>query len=187
MSQSRTETLLLLLMGIVLLLMVAIAGLFLRMTQLQRQVLAALEPFQQMSGPEGLKAGTQAPAFALTDTEGRMMSLTDWAGQKVLLAFSSTQCPACKAMYPHLKAFSEGNQDIRVVMVSRGSVEENRQLAEAQGFGFPVLNWEDAVAGDYQVPGTPFFYVLDGQGVIVNAGFASTLAQLETLVEAGGE
>ncbi len=42
MGGSRTEVLLLLLVGIVLLLMVALIGLFLRMEQLQREVLAAL-------------------------------------------------------------------------------------------------------------------------------------------------
>jgi len=42
-------------------------------------------------------------------------------------------------MYPRLKAFSENRPDIRVVMVSQGTAEENRQLVEEQGFGFPVL------------------------------------------------
>jgi hypothetical protein len=46
MGGSRAEVLLLLLTGIVLLLMVAIIGLFLRMNQLQREVLAALEPLR---------------------------------------------------------------------------------------------------------------------------------------------
>jgi len=46
-----------------------------------------------------------------------------------------------------------------------------------------VLAWDDAVARDYLVPGTPFFYVIDGAGVIANVGFAGTLKQLEALVE----
>ena len=51
----------------------------------------------------------------------------------------------------------------------------------------PVSGWDDEVRGDYQVPGTPFFYVIDGEGVIANAGFAGTLEQLEALVEGGAE
>jgi len=66
-------------------------------------------------------------------------------------------------------------------MISRGTTDENRQLVEEQGFGFPVLTWQDTVAREYQVPGTPFFYVIDREGVIVNAGFAGTLEQLEAL------
>ncbi|MEA3338426.1 MAG: hypothetical protein U9R15_00525 [Chloroflexota bacterium] len=42
-------------------------------------------------------------------------------------------------------------------------------------------------ARDYQAPGTPFFYVIDGDGVIAKAGFAGTLEQLEALVEGGAE
>jgi len=182
MSQSRTETLLLLLMAIVILLMVAIGGLFFRMTRLQREVLAALQPFQAVESPEGLAVGSRAPAFTLTDTDGQEVSLADWSGERVLLVFSSPHCPACREMYPHLKAFSESRRDIQVVMISNGTAEENRQLAAEQGFDFPVLGWEDGVAGEYRVPGTPFFYVIDGEGVIVSEGVASSLEQLEELV-----
>ncbi|MEA3338429.1 MAG: hypothetical protein U9R15_00540 [Chloroflexota bacterium] len=66
-------------------------------------------------------------------------------------------------------------------MISHGTVEENRQLMEEQGFDFLILTWDDGVFKDYQVPGTPFFYVIDGEGVIANAGFAGTLEQLEAL------
>jgi len=181
MTESKTDVLLLMLMGIVILLMVAIVGLFIRVNQLQREVLAALAPFQLMREPQGLEIGAEAPAFTLPDPTGQMVSLDDFAGQRVLLVFSSPQCPACIEMYPHLRAFSERERDVQVVMVSRGSAEENRAQ---QGFGFPVLTWDDRVAQEYQVPGTPFFYVIDEEGVIANAGFASTLEQLEALVGA---
>jgi len=129
-----------------------------------------------------LAVGSPAPEFTLTDTEGRAVSLADFAGQRLLLVFASPHCPACREMYPHLKAFSENRPDIRVVMVSKGTAEENWRLVEEQGFGFPVLLWEDEVASEYRVPGTPFFYMVDGEGVIVNEGFAGSPEQLEALV-----
>ena len=92
-------------------------------------------------------------------------------------------------MYPHLIAFSENRPDIQVVMISQGSAEENQQLAQEQGFAFPVLpvsGWDDEVMVDYQVPGTPFFYVIDREGVITSKGFANTLEQVKELVEGGG-
>jgi methylamine dehydrogenase accessory protein MauD len=192
-DESKLPTILLLmLMGIVILLMVAIIGLFLRMNQLQREILTALAPLQAgaMEQEMGLEIGTQAPDFTLPDTSGSMVSLDDFAGQKVLLAFSSTHCSACTEMYPHLKAFSESQENVQVVMISQGSAEENQQLAQLQGFVFPVLpvsGWDDEVMLDYQVPGTPFFYVVDEEGVIANAGFANMLRQVEALVEGGGE
>jgi hypothetical protein len=73
-------------------------------------------------------------------------------------------------------------------MISHGSAEENRQLVQEQSFAFPVLpvsGWDDEVMVGYRVPGVPFFYVIDGEGVIVNKGFANTLEQLKQLVKAG--
>ena len=183
MAESKTDVLIVMLMGIVILLMVTIVGLFLRMNQLQREVLAAVVPLRVEAirrDSRGLEVGMQAPDFTLPDTAGQMVSLDDFSGQKVLLAFSSTHCPACFEIFPHLNAFSEGERDVQVVMISQGSVEENRQLVAKQGFGFPVLTWEDAMAWeDYQVPGTPFFYVINDEGMITNAGFAGMLEQRE--------
>ena len=189
-KEDHVETLLLMLMGIVILLMVAIIGLFIRMNQLQREVLAALAPLRAgvMQQEMGLEVGAQAPDFTLPDATGQMVSLEDFAGQRVLLAFSSTHCRACMEMYPHLRAFSESQPDVQVVMISQGSTEENRQLAQMQGFAFPVLpvlDWGDRVMVDYQVPGTPFFYVIDREGVIASRGFANTLEQLKELARAG--
>jgi peroxiredoxin Q/BCP len=176
--------LLLMLTGIVLSLMVAIIGLFVRMNQLQEAVLAALAapPAGATMQDVGLEVGTPAPALILPDPDGTPISLADFAGRRVLLVFSSVSCPACTEMYPHLRAFSEAHREVQVVMVSRGAAEENRALVEEQGFAFPVLMWEDGVAQEYRVPGTPFFYVVDGEGVIANKGFGNTQAQLEALV-----
>lgn len=179
-KETRLEVLLLLLMGIVILLMVANLGLFLRMNRLQSEVLVALVASQARE-LKGLEIGTQAPNFNLVDTEGRTISLVDLAGQRVLLVFSSTRCSVCKEMYPHLRAFDQSRQDVRMLMISLGSSEENRQLVEDQDFGFPVLAWEEAVAEKYQVPGTPFFYLVDEQGVIAGADFANTVEQLEQI------
>jgi peroxiredoxin len=186
-NETRLEVLLLLLMGIVILLMVAVVGLFLRMNKLKLAVLGALAPSQ--TEPPGqdmsLEIGEPAPHFTLLDTEGSTVSLRDFEVGRTLLAFSSAQCPVCTEMYSHLKAFSESQKDMPTVMISLGSSEENQQLAQVQGFAFPVLpvlTWDDPVIQDYRMPGTPFFYVIDEGGIIIGAGFASTLQQLEVLV-----
>jgi cytochrome oxidase Cu insertion factor (SCO1/SenC/PrrC family) len=124
MTESKTDVLLLMLMGTVILLMAAIVGLFLRMNQLQGAILEVLAmPQTTASRERGLKPGTMAPDFTLTDTDGETVSLGAFAAKKVLLAFSSLHCPACKEMYPHLKAFSENQKNVQVLMVSQGSVK----------------------------------------------------------------
>lgn len=186
-KETRLEVLLLLLMGIVILLMVANVGLFLRMNQLQKEVITALAPLR--GGVEqavGLEVGIPAPEFALMDTNGSTVALKDFAGHWALLGFSSTTCSACKATYRHLKTFSENRSDIQVILISKGSFEENQQVVQKHGFRFPVLTMDEAqmkIALDYQVPGTPFFYVLDKKGIIRDAGYANTQEQLTTLVE----
>ncbi|MBC7228329.1 MAG: TlpA family protein disulfide reductase [Thermoflexales bacterium] len=182
MGGSRTEVLLLLLTGVVLLLMVALIGLFIRMEQLQREALAALEPLHQASNSSGLSPGTKAPGFALPDLSGQPVSLDRFAGREVLLVFASPRCPACREMYPHLQAFAREHPEVAVVMVSQGSGEENRQVAQEQGFAFPVLEGNEEVTAAYRVPGTPFFYVLDGEGVIRRSGFAVREEEIEALV-----
>ncbi len=189
-TESKLSTvLLLMLMGIVILLMVAIMGLFVRMNRLQQAVLEALTVPRTgaIEQEMGLEVGAEAPDFTLADAGGVPVALRDYAGRRVLLVFAAPRCPACVTMYPHLRVFSERREDVQVVMVSRGSAEENRRLVEEQGLGFPVLVWEEGMAQEYRVPGTPFFYVVDERGVIANKGFANTQEQLEALVEGGAE
>lgn len=185
-NETRLEILLLLLMGVVILLMVAIAGLFWRMNQLQGKVLATLVFLQMQVEPASLEAGTAAPAFSLPDTEGDIVSLASMAGRRVLLAFSSVTCPACRQTWPELKRFSETHADVQVVMFSHGALEESRQMKQEQGFSFPVLVARSEVLQAYQVSGTPFFYVIDAQGIIVASGFANTAQELERLACADG-
>ncbi len=46
----------------------------------------------------------------------------------MLLAFTSSQCPPCQQMYPHLQTFSGRKANVQIVMITLGSVEENQQL-----------------------------------------------------------
>ena len=63
-GNERTNTLVLMLMSIVVLLMVAIIGLFVRMNQLQNQILISLASLQTGEAQVmGLAVGTYAPAF----------------------------------------------------------------------------------------------------------------------------
>ncbi len=185
-GNDRTNTLVLMLLGIVVLLMIAIVGFFVRMNQLQNQILTSLTSLQTGGAQTmGLAVGTSAPVFTLPDVDGSMISLQDFVGQRILLGFSSIQCPACVQMYPELKAFSRQGHNIQIILISRGTLEENQQLVEVQGFSFPVLTLtqDDLEVGqDYQVPGTPFFYVINEGGMVCNADFANTQEHLESLV-----
>lgn len=182
MTETRTGVLVLTLMGVMVLLMVSILGLFVRMNQLQGQVLAALAPLQMLREPGGLAVGREAPEFNLPDSEGRMVSLTGLSDKRVLLQFSSSHCPACQQVLPEIKRFREQRPDVQVLMICRGSAEEIQQWSRE--LGCPILVWQDSVAQEYAVTGIPFFYVID-RGVIVNKGRASRMEELTELVRVG--
>jgi methylamine dehydrogenase accessory protein MauD len=186
-SQLRSDALILTLMGIIILLMLAIVGLFVRMNQLQSAILEGLQPFRATGTTAGLDVGAEAPPFKLSDTDANQVSLEDFAGQTVLLAFTSLRCPACEPLYPDLAVFADTNHSVQLIVVSQGSLDENRRLVEQEDLGFPVLIWEDSLVAQYEVPGTPFFYLVGGDGVIVEKGVATTLAQVEELVAAWEE
>ncbi len=51
-----------------------------------------------------LKPGTPAPAFTLTDVDGRRVSLADLKGRPVLVSFWATWCSPCREELPLMKA-----------------------------------------------------------------------------------
>ena len=168
--------------------MIAITGLFIRMNQLQNNIIA-LVLSQSLGGQSdvGLSIGTQAPDFALPDTNGRTITLQELPRNSwILLGFSSISCPVCTEMYPHLNKFSDERDDIQIALISKGTSSENQDLVDQQGFSFPVLildESEEQVIQDYEVPGTPFFYLIDENGTIQDVGFANTKQHLQQMVE----
>ena len=75
-------------------------------------------------------------------------------------------------------------------MFSRGTIEEKSGLVEQQDFEFPVIQWNDEVANDYKVPGTPYIYFISEEQKISLAGFRpelDTVAEsINTIREEGG-
>lgn len=175
---SRTDRLLWILMVVVLLLLLVTIGLFWRVNQMQREVTDALAPLRR---PTPLAAGVPAPDFRLSTADGQTYTLQDSAGRQLLLVFSSVTCPPCQQMYPALAQLHARHPDVTVLLISRGSVEENRRLAADQGFTFPVVQWQDQTVRDYHVPGTPFFYLIDARGVIVGSSFV--ISDVERLMQ----
>ena len=179
---SRTERIMFLLIGIISLLMIGNIGLFLRMNQLQTRIVNLIEPFER---PQGLDVGSKAPTFSLADENGKEFSLSDYLGTNLMLAFFSTNCPQCQSMYPVVAEFVDENNEITFLMISRGSPDVHRQIVRKYEYNFPILNGNDDVFEKYMVPGTPWFYFLDYEGMVVHQGTGNSLEDLERLI--GGE
>jgi peroxiredoxin len=119
----------------------------------------------------GLRAGAQAPAFTLPDVAGESVSLEDFRGRPVLLVFSDPGCGPCNALGPKLAHIDQGSGEggLQLLIISRGTEQENRRKAEEQGIRFPVLvqpGWR--VSKAYGIFETPVAFLVDREGVIAH-------------------
>jgi peroxiredoxin len=120
----------------------------------------------------GLPQGAEAPQFTLPDIQGQYFDTHSLLGQYVLLVFSDPQCAPCNELAPSLEALYHRTPDIIVVMISRGSPEDNNSKVNQYRLTFPVLvqrRWEISML--YGIFTTPVAFLIDPQGVI-----ASTVA-----------
>jgi peroxiredoxin len=117
----------------------------------------------------GLRAGTPAPGFRLPDLQGHAVSLDDYRNRKVLLVFSDPHCGPCDELAPHLASLyrEHRNNGLAVILVGRGSEEENRDKAKKFGFEFPVVlqdKWK--LSKEYGIFATPVAFLIAEDGVI---------------------
>jgi peroxiredoxin len=130
----------------------------------------------------GLKAGAPAPDFRLPDLQGRTVSLHDYRGREVLLVFSDPHCGPCDELAPHLARVDQEHRGdgLSVLLVGRGTAEENRAKAKQFGFQFPVVlqdKWK--LSKEYGIFATPAAFLIGEDGVIaknVAVGMEAILA-----------
>jgi peroxiredoxin len=144
----------------------------------------------------GLKPGTPAPQFELPDLNGCPISLGDYKGRRLLLAFTDPHCGPCDELISHLIRLHEVQQDngLAVVMIGRGDIEENRRKFTTNELQFPVVlqrRWELSKA--YGIFQTPVAFLIDEDGIIarqVAIGVQAIMALAKTELarkEAGHE
>ncbi len=138
--------------------------------QIQRSRLPGDRPLSESRiERNGLKVGTPAPAFRLPDLQGRMISLEEYRGRRVLLVFSDPQCGPCDELAPHLVRLHEkhSNNGLALILVGRGNSEENRRKAQQHGFQFPIVVQEKwKLSKEYGIFATPVAFLIREDGVI---------------------
>jgi peroxiredoxin len=121
-------------------------------------------------GPQASGSGAgRAADFALRDTAGRTVRLSDYHGKVVLLNFWATWCVPCAAELPHLQRLYEQyrEQGFIVLAISMDGPETSASVdSRARGYGltFPVLlDEETRVVGVYNPKRTAPFTVMIGR------------------------
>ena len=152
-----------------------------------------------------LEVGTKAPQFTLQDQDGNTVSLSDFAGKRVVLYFyPKDNTPGCTrqacAFAGAYEAFKA--KDIVVIGVSKDSTASHKKFAEKYGLPFILLAdpelqaitaydvWkEKKLYGKVSMGVVRSTYIIDENGVIAHAmpkvkpdtNAADVLAALGTL------
>ncbi len=90
-----------------------------------------------------LEVGTKAPEFTLLDKDGNSVSLTDFAGKKVVLYFyPKDNTPGCTRQACAFAGAYEEFKKINAVVIgiSKDSVASHQKFAEKHGLPFILLS-----------------------------------------------
>ncbi len=129
-----------------------------------------------------LPLGTVAPDFSLPDTNGRIVSMTDFDDAPALLViFMCNHCPYVKHVRKELARLVGEYQMKGVAVVGinsndaanypEDSPEKMKDEMEANGYTFPYLYDEtQEVAKAYRAACTPEFYLFDASRRLVYRG-----------------
>jgi peroxiredoxin len=129
-----------------------------------------------------LELGTPAPGFTLPDTDGRSVSLSDFAGAPALLVmFICNHCPFVKHVRAELARIGREYtaRGVGIVAISSNdpeaypddSPERMREEKAAAGYVFPYLfDGTQQVAAAYRAACTPDFFLFDADRRLVYRG-----------------
>jgi peroxiredoxin len=128
------------------------------------------------------KIGDQAPAFQLTDTDGKTVKLADYKGKVVVLEWFNPGCPVVVGHYEAdtmnktIAKFKE-NQVVWLRINSGGpgkqghGLEVNKNAKTEWNIKTPILLDEEGTVGKaYGAKTTPHCFVINADGVLVYAG-----------------
>ncbi len=129
-----------------------------------------------------------APDFTLPALDGRMISLRDYRGKKLVVSFWASWCGPCRLEMPVLASFyrrahkPDANFDMLAI-----SLDEDRDsalvAAHQAKLPFPVLlDASQKTAGAYGVYAIPALMVIDRTGRVTYGGFGFSTATVFVLV-----
>jgi len=136
-----------------------------------------------MTSSRKLEIGQKAPAFTLSDQDGANVSLTDFAGESVIIYFyPAASTPGCTTQACDFRdnINSLKSSGYQVLGISKDPIGPLKKFHTEQGLNFPLLSDEDlSVHLAYGAHGEKSLYgktvtgtlrstfVLDGDSIIV--------------------
>ena len=116
--------------------------------------------------------GNPAPAFTLTDVDGKKLRLADLAGSIVVLDFWATWCGPCKQSMPEFEELHRQFRDRKVVVlgisVDKGAdaAEKVREFAAKEKLTYRMAVDDGSVARAYGIVRVPGTVIIDRGQII---------------------
>jgi thiol-disulfide isomerase/thioredoxin len=148
-----------------------------KITTHQPFIEACEKKYAEISSSKALAKGVQSPDFTYEDTEGNIVSLSDFKGKYVYIDIWATWCVPCIKQIPYLKKLEEELHDKNIVFVSISVDKEEvkptwKKAVETKGLTgvqlFADKSFESEFMSAYAVNSIPRFILINPEGKIVD-------------------
>jgi len=152
----------------------------------------AKEPVStELNDSAAAAAPEKLPDFSLNDVWGQPRSISEWAGQPLLINFWATWCAPCRREMPLLQALhnERTGTGIQVVGIAIDRQPDVQAYITEAGISYPILTGEsDAIAVSdlfgLSGLGLPFSVLVDSNSNVLTVHVGELLPeQLRTMVE----
>lgn len=124
---------------------------------------------------ETLPIGDTTPDFEAELLDGQTVTLANYAQRSLLMIFMSMTCAPCVEKLPQIRdlATVTSQSGVWLLLIFRESGSVVREFANEHSLNMPILIVPppNQLWRKYKVPGTPFYYRLNEDNVIVEKGF----------------
>ncbi len=111
-----------------------------------------------------------APPFDMRTIDGQIVSLSDYKGNPVWIAFGASWCPPCRAENPDIEEMYQKYKDEGLVILAPFIGEDSGTVSayvKKAGLTFTAgLDETTQLAANYRIVGIPTHFFIDGDGVL---------------------
>lgn len=113
---------------------------------------------------------TKAPDFTLQDINGKIIKLSDYKGQVIILNFWATWCPPCLAEIPDFvkfySAYREKGVEIIGIAVS-SNIDDVKKIISEKKINYTICMSDGKIESQYGgIRAIPTTFIIDKQGNI---------------------